>query len=78
MSLCRKTDRAKALLREGRFKEAFAIIRTFKLGFTKTEKRSIEIAHESLNGHGQFYRSIGIDTKKKIEEARQLLTDKYL
>lgn len=73
-----KTERAKALLSAGRFKEALAIIKTFRLGFTKAEKRSIEIAYESLNGHEQFYRSLGIDTGKEIEETRQLLADKYL
>ena len=78
MNLCKKTDKAKALLKSGRFKGALSIIKTFSLGFTKTEKRSIEIAYESLLGRDKFYQSIGIDTNKEIEKARQLLSDKYL
>lgn len=78
MSLYKKTDKVKELLKTGQLKEVLAIVKTFRIGFTKKEKRSIEIAYESLSGHGQFYRSLGIDTEKKIEEASQLLTDKYL
>lgn len=78
MSLCNKTEEAKALLKAGKFKEALSIIKTFRLGYTKEEKRSIEIAYESLSGHEQFYKSIGIDTDKEIEKVSLLLTDKYL
>ena len=73
-----KTERAKALLSAGDFIGALAIIRTFRLGFSKEERRSIEIAYESLNGHDKFYRSLGIDTGKEIKRTRQLLADKYL
>lgn len=78
MSLCNKTEKAKALLKAGKFKEALSIIKTFRLGYTKEEKRSIEIAYECLSGHGHFYQSIGIDTDKEIEKVSLLLTDKYL
>lgn len=79
MSLYRtKTERAKVLLSAGDFIGALAIIRTFRLGFSKEEKRSIEIAYESLNGHELFYRALGIDTDREIERTRQLLADKYL
>jgi hypothetical protein len=78
MNLCNKTEDAKALLKAGKFKEALSIIKVFRFGFTKEEKRSIEIAYEGLNGHEQFYKSIGIDTDKEIEKVSLLLTDKYL
>ena len=78
MNLDKKTDKAKALLKSGRFKESLAIIKTFRLGFSKEERRSIQIAYESLSGHEQFYRSLGIDVDKVIEETRQLLAGKYL
>lgn len=78
MNLCNKTEKAKALLKEGKFKEALSIIKTFRFGFTREEKRSIEIAYECLSGHNQFYSSIGIDTDKEIEKVSFLLTDKYL
>ncbi len=77
MSLYRKTEKAKALLKAGEFLKALAIIKTFRLGFTKVEKRSIEIAYECLSGHEVFYLSLGIDVDKEIERTRQLLADKY-
>ena len=73
-----KTEKAKSLLRGGKFLKALVIIRTFRLGFSKEEKRSIEIAYESLNGHERFYRALGINTDREIERTRQLLADKYL
>lgn len=78
MNLFNKTEEAKALLKAGKFKEALSIIKTFRFGFTKEEKRSIEIAYECLSGHGQFYSSIGIDTNEEIEKVSLLLTHKYL
>ena len=73
-----KTERAKTLLSARDFMGALAIIRTFRIGFNKEEKRSIEIAYESLNGHERFYRALGIDTDREIERTRQLLADRYL
>lgn len=78
MSLCNKTEKAKSLLKAGKFKDALSIIKAFRFGFTKEEKRSIEIAYECLSGHDQFYSSIGIDTNKEIEKVRLLLIDKFL
>ena len=79
MSLYRtKVDKVKSLLAAEAFQEALTIVKTFRFGFSKEEKRSIEIAYEGLNGHEQFYKSIGIDTDKEIEKVSLLLTDKYL
>lgn len=79
MSLYRtKVDKVKYLLAAEAFQEALTIVKTFRFGFSKEEKRSIQIAYESLSGHDQFYRSLGIDTEKLIRETRQLLADKYL
>ena len=78
MNLDKKTDKAKTLLKAGRFKEALAIIKTFRLGFNKEEKRGIQIAYESLSGHEQFYRSLGIDVDKVKKDTYQLLAEKYL
>lgn len=57
------------LFQQGKHKEALAIYKTFRTGFTKAEKRSIEIAYEVLCGHTSFYLSIGIDIERKISEA---------
>lgn len=79
MSLYRtKVDKVKSLLAAGAFQKALTIVKTFRIGFSKEEKRSIEIAHEVLTGNERFYRSLGIDVDKVIEETRQLLSGKYL
>ena len=72
-----KTDKAIGLLREGRLTEALAIIKTFRIGFTKEEHRTIEIAHESLVGHSSFYENIGIDTQLFISRAQEIVRNKY-
>lgn len=78
MNLDKKTDKVKALLRYSRFKEALAITKTFRFGFTNSEKRSIEIAHEVLTGNEKFYQALGIDTEKEIRNAHKILIDKFL
>nr|DAI13900.1 MAG TPA: RNA polymerase-binding transcription factor [Caudoviricetes sp.]DAX44865.1 MAG TPA: RNA polymerase-binding transcription factor [Caudoviricetes sp.] len=78
MNLDKKTDKARSLLKMGRFKEALAIIKTFRLGFNKEEKRSIQIAYETLSGHGDFYRQLGIKVDEIIEDTKKMLIDKYL
>lgn len=49
-----KTKQATDLFYSGEYKKALRIFKTFKIGFTKDEKRSIEIAHEYLTGKGSF------------------------
>lgn len=78
MNLDKKTDKVKALLRSSRFKEALAITKTFRFGFTKSEKRSIEIAHEVLTGNERFYQLLGIDTEKEIRNAHKILINNFL
>lgn len=73
----RKTEKAVELLRQDRFNEAIAIIKTFRIGFTKEERRMIEIAHESLAGHSSFYENIGIDTSLCISKSKEIIRNKY-
>lgn len=72
-----QSDKAKKLLIEQRYKEALAIYRTFRVGFDKEQKRTIEIAYESLCGKASFYHSLGIDTEQEVSKAIKLLTSKY-
>lgn len=76
-SLVTKTDQARALLRQGRFDEALSIIVKFRMGFTKEEKRVLEIASESLKGNACFYQKLGIDTNECIAKAKELVNRKY-
>lgn len=73
-----KTSKATSLLRVGNLKEALSIFRTFRIGFTKEERRTLQIASESLSGNSLFYQQLGIDTAKEIEKSKSLLTSKYL
>lgn len=73
-----KTNKAISLLRSGCLKEALAIFRTFRVGFTKEERRTLRIASEALSGNGSFYQQIGIDTDIEIEKSKSILYNKYL
>nr|DAH25967.1 MAG TPA: hypothetical protein [Caudoviricetes sp.] len=73
-----KTNKAISLLRCGDFKAALAISSTFRIGFTKEERRTLKIAYECLSGNSSFYHQLGIDTAKEIEKSKYILTSKYL
>lgn len=73
-----RTGKAVMLMKGGDIKGALSIFRTFRIGFTNEERRMLEIASESLNGHASFYRSLGIDTQQAIDSSLALLTKKYL
>lgn len=75
----RMTKTAQALQRykAGDLKGALSIFATFRMEFSKDEKRAIQIAHETLSGHGHFYESLGINTCKMIESAKLVINSKY-
>lgn len=73
-----KTSKATSLLRAGCLKEALSIFRTFRIDFTKEERRTLQIASESLSGNSSFYQQLGIDTNKEIEKSKSILASKYL
>ena len=72
-----KTNKAISLLHSGCLKEALAIFSTFRVGFTKEERRTLKIAHECLSGNAGFYQQIGIDTNSEIEKSKSILLSKY-
>lgn len=72
-----KTKQATDLFHSGEYKKALRIFKTFKIGFTKDEKRSIEIAHEYLTGKGSFYSSLGIDVENELKKAKEVISKKY-
>lgn len=72
-----KTSKAIALFVAGQLKEALAIFNTFRVGFTQDERRTLQIAHESLCGNSQFYAGLGIDTAAAVEESKKIITLKY-
>ena len=69
-----KTAKAKAYLQSGDIKSCLRILKTFKVGISKSEKRSIEIGYECLSGKESFYRQIGIDVQSIIAESKSIAT----
>lgn len=72
-----KTAKAKELFSNGKVVESLKIFSTFKVGFTKEEKRTIEIAYESQTGKSNFYQSLGIDTQLMSAEAESIIKRTY-
>lgn len=64
-------------MEDGKVKEALAIFRTFRNGFNDEERRSIQIASETLNGYGGFYEKIGIDTHLHLRLSTEIICSKY-
>lgn len=73
-----KTEKAINLFESGCLKEALSIFCTFRIGFTKEERRTLQIASESLAGNASFYQQLGIDTNKEIERSKSIIASKYL
>ena len=73
-----KTDKAIGLFKDGKLRDALAIFKTFKIGFTKDERRTIQIASETLNGSGQFYQMLGIDTALEVQKSITVIKQKYM
>lgn len=71
-----KTDEIKTYLRQGNLKSALRIAKTFRVGFSVSEMRSIQIASETLSG-STFYSQLGIDIKVEINRAEWVLRCKY-
>lgn len=72
-----KTQQAVSLLKFGNVKEALKIFKTFRIGFSKEEKRLIEIASDCLCGMSDFYTSLGIDCPRVVDDAVSILRSKY-
>lgn len=72
-----KTNKALDLFRGGLYKDCFVILSTFKLGWSKEEIRTIQIAKECLTGNSAFYMQLGIDVDGIVNEAINLVARKY-
>ena len=72
-----KTTQAVALFNSGNISGAMKIFSTFRIGFSTAERRTIQIAHESLTGKESFYKQLQIDVDTIKEEANQLIKLKY-
>lgn len=72
-----KTSKAISLLQSGHLKEALAIFSTFRIGFTKEERRTLKIAYECLSGNSVFYQQLDVNVDNEIEKSKLILENKY-
>lgn len=72
-----KTSQALAFFKAGQLKQAFRIFKTFSGRISVNDKRTIEIAYESLTGHADFYAMLGINTDDMINEAVAIIKSVY-
>lgn len=77
MSKITKTTRALRMFRSSDFRGAFSLFSTFRVGFTREETRTLEIASQSLGGHAEFYQSLGVDTDDEVCKAKEIIKTKY-
>tara|TARA_R100000951_G_scaffold95619_1_gene84716 strand:+ start:1248 stop:1496 length:249 start_codon:yes stop_codon:yes gene_type:complete len=70
-----KTQKAVDHWLAGNQKKAFGIFKTFRLGFTKEDKRMFEMAHEILSGKDSFYKQLGHNTANIVVVANMLVRD---
>lgn len=72
-----KTQKVIMLVESGEWQKALSILRTFRLGFTRDEKRLIQIASDTMNGHGNFYDDLGVNTSEVVRNCKQKILEKY-
>ena len=72
-----KTSKALSLFKQGLIKESLAIFKTFRIGFTREEKRTLEIASDCLNGRSSFYNQLGVDVENTILSSKSIIQSKY-
>lgn len=71
-----KSDKVRKLVGEGKFKEALAIVKTFKLGFTKQQRELIQRAHEA-QWNPSFYIKLGHNPEQLMADASAILQQVY-
>ncbi len=74
-----KTGDALSLYQSGEFIKALAIFKTFRMQFSKDQKRYMQIAHECLTNKGRagFYTQLGTDVNQCILEANNAILSTY-
>ena len=72
-----KTAQAIQLMLDGKIGRALSIFKTFKICFDKEERRTIQIASESMNGMANFYIKLGYDVEYFKSAAIEIVKEKY-
>ena len=71
-----KTETVKILVANGNYKKALQIAKNFRLGIDIQDSSKLKLAYENLV-HKAFYKQIGIDTEKAINEGINILIALY-
>lgn len=71
-----KTEIAKRYYQQGDIGKAVKTLSKFH-GFSKEEKRCLQIASECYSGNRSFYESLGIDIEKVLLEAIVCIEKRY-
>lgn len=72
----KKSDRVRALVAAGKFKEALAITKGFRLGITRSQHDAMARAYECMV-YPDFYRSIGKDPQAEIAHGISVIRGLY-
>jgi len=64
-----KTEKAVNFWIEGRKKESLKLFSKFKIGISKFDKQTLEVANEINTGKDLFYTQIGYDVDKIMRDA---------
>lgn len=72
-----KTNKAVEYFKQGLLKESLAIFKTFRIGFSKDEKRTLEIASDCLNGRSSFYQQLNVDANYELSRSIEIIQSKY-
>lgn len=72
-----KTEKAIDLFKRGCLKESLSIFKTFRIGFTPQQRRTLEIACDCLNGRLSFYQQLGVDVNMEILKSKSIIQLKY-
>ena len=76
MEIKTKTAQAIEAFKNGSLKQAFRLMLRFR-GFSKEEKRAIQIAYECMAGKEAFYVSLGINPEEIIGKAAEYVSLRY-
>lgn len=71
-----KTDQVRELVATKEYKEAIAVAKDFKLGFTKEEAKTLARAHE-MTWNSRFYEMLGYNYQEELQKAQDILKRQY-
>lgn len=74
--MIKKTDMVKEAVKAGEWKKALNIAKDFRIGISKEQREVMVRAYECMV-HPNFYKQIGVDIPKAIEEGVGMVRNLY-